>query len=283
MGKWNADMATQKQINQYRDLGYFIVNDFVEKELLEELADGAQRVITKARSGDVVDDENCIGNGGKGEEPRFVNGIIAPEFGEPAFAEYIGSEPISHYLRPFLGVELRFGMVHLCGIRGEYHGGWHRDIGGHDCRGNYEVEMQILTHHRKNFMKCHRALIDEPCLWIVPRSHSRYRTDLELGVLNNDGQGEIAKAVQIHLGRGDTIFWNGNTIHRGRKPLQMGDRLTLMCALINHHSAYDPGEKGDQGWLLADNIRNTLPETTKRYYDNWRSIAERRMAVAVRE
>ncbi|MDP6701668.1 MAG: hypothetical protein QGH25_18600, partial [Candidatus Latescibacteria bacterium] len=56
-------------------------------------------------------------------------------------------------------------------------------------------------------------------------------------------------------------------------------RWTVMCALIDHRTAYDAnGEKSDHQWLMADNIRAALPERTRRYYDNWRALAEPRMA-----
>ena len=273
-------MASQEQVDQYRDQGYFIADDAVEPDMLEELAAAARRAVAKIRSGEVVDDGEGIRTGGQGEEPQFVSGLIAPEFGEPAFAEYLGSEQIARYLRPFLGEELRLGWVHLCAIRGDYQIGWHRDIGGEERDGSYEVEMEILARHRKNLVKWHMALVDDPCLWIVPGSHRRYRTEREREVLINDQQGEIPGALQIELKRGQTIFWNGNGIHRGRKPEGMGDRSTLMGALINHRSEYEAGEKGDQRWLLADNIRDCLPQSTRGYYDNWRSLAEPRMAAA---
>ncbi len=271
-------MASQKEIDQYRDQGYFIADDAVEQDLLAELVAAASRVVAKVRSGEVVDDEGGVRTGGEGQEPQFVSGLIAPEFGEPAFAEYLGSEALARHLRPFLGEELRLGWVHLCAIAGDYQCGWHRDIGGHDRDGSYEVEMEILAHHRKNLVKWHMALVDDPCLWIVPGSHRRYRTERERECLRKDTQGEIPGAEQIVLKSGQTVFWNGNGIHRGLKPEGAGERSTLMGGLIDHRTEYDEGEKGDQQWLMAENIGEHLPQSTRCYYDNWRSLAESRMA-----
>jgi len=271
-------MASQEQIDQYHDQGYFIADDAVEPDMLEELTAAAQRAAAKVRSGEVVDDENGIRIGGKGAEPDFVSGLMAPEFGEPVFAQYLGSDPVDRYLRPFLGEERRLGWVNLCAVGDQYQGDWHRDTGGQAKDGSYEVEMEILARHRKHFMKWHLALVDDPCLWIVPGSHRRYRTEREREVLINARQGDIPGALEIVLKRGQTIFWNSNGIHRGWKPEGMGDRSTLMGGLINHHSEYEASEKGDHRWLLADNIRPSLPQRTRRYYDNWRSLAEPRMA-----
>ena len=140
--------------------------------------------------------------------------------------------------------------------------------------------MALLARHRKHLVKWHMALLDDPCLWIVPGSHRRFRTDEEKECLMEGGQGELPGGLRIDLKKGQTIFWNGNTIHRGRKPEGMKERSTLMGALVDHRSAYEESEKGDQRWLLADNVRPGLPERTRRYYDNWRSLAEPRMAAA---
>jgi hypothetical protein len=271
-------MASQEQIDQYHDQGYFIVDDALEPELLDELAVAARRAAAKVRSGEVIDDEEGIRTGGEGNDPEFVEGLLAPEFGEPAFAEYLGGEPLARYLRPFLGEEQRLGWVTLCCVRSDYQGAWHRDLGGTDRGASYEVEMELLARYRKNFMKWHLALVDDPCLWIVPGSQRRYRTERECQVLTSDSQGEIPGAQQIVLKQGQTMFWNGNSIHRGWKPEEVGERSTLMGALINHRAEYEASEKGDKRWMLADNIRDRLPERAKRYYDNWRSLAEPRMA-----
>ena len=273
-------MASQEQVEQYRDQGYFIAADAVAPELLEQLEAAARRVVARVRSGDVVDDEAGVGTGGPGAEPQFISGIIAPEFDEPAFARYLDAAALARYLKPFLGEELRLGWVHLCAIEGPYEIGWHRDIGGNERDGSYEVEMGILERHRKYLMKWHTALVDDPCLWIVPGSQRRYRTERERQCMIEGGRGDIPGALQIELRRGQTIFWNGNTVHRGLKPQDMGERLTLMGALVDHRSQYDPGEKGDHRWLLAENIRPSLPPQARRYYDNWRALAAERMAGA---
>ena len=274
--RWQP-LANDKQVAQYREHGFFIVDDMVEPAMLDQLAAAARRAADKVRSGAVIDDPAGVRTDGPGAEPQFVTGLIAAEFGEPVFGRYLDSEALARCLRPFLGDELRLGWVHLCSIRGEYRCGWHRDTGGTGGDGGYESEMAILARHRSNFMKWHTALADDPCLWIVPGSQKRYRTEREHECMNGDSQGDIPGAEQIALKKGQTVFWNGNSVHRGLKPEGMGDRATLMGALIDHRTAYDAGEKGDQRWLLADTIRDTLPPRARRYYDNWRALAEPRM------
>ena len=268
-------MASEAQIQQYNDQGYFIADDAVAPEMLPTLTEATRRAADKVRSGEVVDNTDQIDAGGEGKNPVVIFGVMAPEFGEPIFAEYLASEPVQRYVRPFLGEELRLGWVTVFAIQGGgYQCGWHRDFGAEERDGSYEVEMEILGRYRKNLLKWHTALVDDPCLWIVPGSQRRYRTDREREVLtSNKGVGDIPGAKQIKLKRGQTIFWNGNAIHRGVMPAGMQERLTL-CGSLVKHQADDPSEALDERfrWRLADNVRAALPEKIQVYYDRWKQL-----------
>ena len=268
-------MASKEQIQQYNDQGYFIADNAVAPEMLPTLTDATRRVADKVRSGEVIDNTDQIGTAGEGKNPIVIMGIMAPEFNESIFAEYLASEPVEHYVQPFLGEELRLGWVTVFAIQGGgYQCGWHRDFGAEERDGNYELEMEILSRYRKNLLKWHTALVDDPCLWIAPGSQRRYRTDHEREVLiSNKGVGDIPGARQIKLKRGQTIFWNGNTIHRGVMPAGMEERLTL-CGCLVKHQADGPPETLDERfrWRLADNVRDALPEKMRLYYDRWKRL-----------
>ena len=270
-----CDLASEVQIQQYKEQGYFIADDAIVPDMLPLLTKATQRVADKVRSGEVVDNTDQIGTDGEGKNPIVIMGVMAPEFGEPIFAEYLASEPVERYVQPFLGEELRLGWVTVFSIKGiDYQCGWHRDFGMEERDGSYEVEIEILGRYRKNLLKWHTALVDDPCLWIVPGSQCRYRTDHEREVLiNNKGVGDISGAKQIKLKRGQTIFWNGNTIHRGVMPAGMEERLTLCGCLVKHQAA-DPPETLDERfrWQLAENVRNALPEKIQLYYDRWKQL-----------
>ena len=269
-------MASKAQIVQYEDQGYFITDDAVAPEMLPTLTEATRRVANKVRSGEVVDNTDQIGTDGDGKKPIVIFGVMAPEFNESIFAEYLASEQVERYVRPFLGEELRLGWVTVFAIKDSgYQCGWHRDFGAEERDGSAEVEMEILSRYRKNLLKWHTALVDDPCLWIVPGSQRRYRTEQEREVLiSNRGVGDIPGAKQIKLKRGQTIFWNGNTIHRGVMPAEMEERLTL-CGCLVKHQADDPPETLDERfrWRLADNVRETvLPEKIQLYYDRWKRL-----------
>ena len=144
-------------------------------------------------------------------QPTFIMGLIAPEFGEPILADYLSCEPVLRHVRPFLGDELRLGWVALCAIKDRgYECRWHRDFGKQERDGSYEVEMQILKHYRKNLLKWHLALVDDPCLWIVPGSQQRYRTEQERqSLLSMQTHRDIPGMLRIKLKRGQTVSGTG--------------------------------------------------------------------------
>lgn len=256
---------------EYRDTGYFIVDDAVEADSLDLLEAALRRVVDKIHCGSIVDDNDRIGVNGVGQETTAVWGLIAPEFDEPVFAQYLGSNAIYTYMQYLLGDELRLGW--LCALamkKAGYEVGWHRDVGQEKRDGTYAEEMEILGRYRKHMVKWHTALVDDPCLWIVPGSQRRYRTDVEREILINNPTGEIPDAQQIVLKRGQTVFWNGNTIHRGVMPAQMQERMTLTGSLVKYE-ADNSTEVLDERfkWMLADNVRDGLSERTRIYYDRW--------------
>ena len=269
-------MATPLQVEQYREQGYFIVDDAVSPDMLAALDVGTRCAVEKVRSGAVVATAERISTGGPGVEPRHVLGLIAPEFGEPVFAEYLLSEPVESYVRALVGGPLRLGWVGLIVLHGptEYDTGWHRDFGQEERDGSREVELEILSRYRKNLVKWHLALVDDACLWLVPGSQRRYRTEQEREVLINNRKGDVPNAQQIVLQKGQTIFWNGNTIHRGRLPAGVNERLTLTGALVKHEE--DQREALDERfrWQLADNVRAGLPARMQSYYDRWRRVQD---------
>ena len=262
-------------VREYYDQGFVIVDDAVEPDMLEELEAALRRCSAKVRSGAVVDGVAAITTNGEGSNASHFRGLMAPEFAEGVFSEYLASESLHRYLRPFLGDRLRLGWVACFAVKDQpYSVGWHRDVGQEERDGSYEVEMEILQRYRRNQIKWHLPLLDDPCLWVVPESQRRYRTEAEREVLINNPGGEIDGALQIRLQRGQTLFFNGNGIHRGVMPDDMTERLTLTGSLIRHQEGDREELDERHRWRLADNVRESLPEKAKGYYDNWRDAVQ---------
>ena len=180
-------MAYDEQVAQYYEDGYFIADDAFDPSMLAPLEAAARRAAAKVQSGEVVAKTDGISTGGLGDTTHDILGLIAPEFGEPLFAEYLGCEAIARYMHALLGPDLRLGWVAIFVIPRpeEYDTGWHRDFGYEKRDGSQMVEMEILGRQRKGVVKWHLALVDDACLRLVPGSQKHYRTAEEREALIN--------------------------------------------------------------------------------------------------
>ena len=259
------DLRQAKQ--QYFEQGFFVVDDAVDPNILDWLEAAGRRVVDKVRSG-------LVDVSGQGPDARGVIGLIAPEFGERDFVDYYTATPLTGYVEEFLGRELRMGVLVLwCVEESGYDSGWHRDIGPpRDADLDADAEMAVLNEPFDHF-KWQLALVDDPCLWVVPGSHVRNRTEAETAVLRGDRRSDLPGQVQVNLKRGQTVFWEGKLLHRGSKPEGLRRRLSL----AGSYKKYIPGQEledpGDTWrWMLADNIRDFLPPKAHILYDRWRAV-----------
>ncbi|NKB71639.1 MAG: hypothetical protein GKR89_31580 [Candidatus Latescibacteria bacterium] len=196
-------MSIEQDIDRFGDQGFVVVDDIVEPAVLNELEAGSRRIRNKIRAGQ-VDIKTAFGDN---DEPSVIWGLLAPEYGEPVFADHLISEPIASYTRAVLGAELRLGGIALFTTANQvpYDTGWHRDLGGAD-KGASEAEELALLNRPKTDFKWHVALADDPCLWIVPGSQRRYRTEAERVALVEDIHAPLPGAKAIKLKRGQTVF-----------------------------------------------------------------------------
>ncbi|MBT4979181.1 MAG: hypothetical protein HOI20_05240 [Gemmatimonadetes bacterium] len=76
----------------------------------------------------------------------------------------------------------------------------------------------------------------------------------------------------IEMKRGQTMFWNGKTIHRGVAPEGLHERMSLHGG--GPISGGPTNEKVDERfrWMLSPNIRESLPAKMQLYYDRWRAL-----------
>ena len=199
-------MSIEAQFDLFRDQGYLVVDDMVEPAVLDELEAAARRIRDKIRSGE-VDIKTAFGDK---REPSVIWGLLAPEYGEPAFAEYLASDPLLDYAKGIQGEELRLGWITLAANPPGYDTGWHRDIGEEDRDGSYEEEMAALARNLTNHCKWSLALADDPYLLVMPGSHRRYRTDQERECLVDTKFADIPGQHVVELKKGQTLFWDGN-------------------------------------------------------------------------
>ena len=265
-------MISPEQEKGYYDQGYFVADDAVDTKMLDRLVEASERAKDKVRSGDVVLGTR-IARDGDGSDAEHIEGVFAPEFGEPVFAEYMASEPLLRYVRAFLGNELRLGWMTLCVNSGRYDSGWHRDIGPENREATGAKERDILENFMKNHFKWSLALRDDPCLLLMPGSQRRNATAEERECLLDTRHADISGQQEISPKKGQTLFWNGKTIHRGRTPQNFGERLTVRAGMVKYVENEPTDDAGDRfAWMKADNIRPALPEELHVMYDRWLSV-----------
>lgn len=263
-------MWTDKQQKQFRKLGYFIADNALECNMLEELLAATRRVKQKVRNGevDVYTDWNAPG------EPFNIVGLISPEFDEPIFGQYMASGPIASYVRSQLGNNVRIGWLGL--FTNPHHKNftvaWHRDVGKEPRDLPEKGELEFLRQPRTE-CRWELALVDDCCLYVVPGSHLRYRTETEWDIMNSSRDAPLPDEVQIHLKAGHTLFWNGKLIHRAVHQKD-SERLTLAVSWHKWSNTEPKQEIGRSAWMLAADVRAALPESLHPYYDRWKAIQE---------
>ena len=265
-------MASAKQIEAFHEQGYFVTADAIEPDMLERLVAAAGRARDKARAGAGVLGTRSTRNG-EGSDAEHIEGVVAPEFEEPDFAEYLASESLMRYVRAFIGDQMRMGWMTLCVNPSGYDSGWHRDVGGTNREARDQEELDILTNFMSSHFKWSLALGDDPCLLLIPGTHCRNATEEERTGLLEDKKADIPGQQEIFLKKGETLFWSGKTIHRGRAPADLAERLTIRAGMVR----YDPEEgQEDLGerfaWMKADNIRDALPGSLRLPYDRWLAV-----------
>jgi ectoine hydroxylase-related dioxygenase (phytanoyl-CoA dioxygenase family) len=262
-------MWSEKLQRDYDELGYIVVDDAVEPNMLSELLEAAQRVKARVRAGEVDIYTDTRGEG----DPFHINSLISLEYGEPIFGQYQGSKPLLDYVHSQIGQDIRIASVGIfTNPHHEAHNvAWHRDD-GIDHTKSEEVELAYLRQPRGE-LRWELALVDDHCLEIVPGSHLRYRTEHEHDVMKNNKDESLG--TTIHFKAGQTVFWDMNTIHRACHRPDV-ERLSVVSAFILHKEQ-DVAEKRDIGrfkHMLSPGVRESLPESLHLYYDRWRSLHE---------
>ena len=161
-------MSIEREKEEFAGRGYFIVR----RRLRPRYAGTARdRLLERLEQGAVFGEVDVAG---MGPDAGAIFGLIAPEFGEPVFGEHFLTPKLLQYVEAFLGKELRLGYVPPAQRPGVLR---HRLAPG--CRGKtnrdlpYDEEIALLNKPKTNF-RWQLALIDDPCLWLVPWSQNRY-------------------------------------------------------------------------------------------------------------
>ena len=84
---------------------------------------------------------------------------------------------------------------------------------------------------------------------------------------------DIAGMENLILKRGQALFWDGNTIHRGILLPGLNERLVLaggLCKYQQDEPLMDLDERFR--WRMADNIGLALPDKVRLWWERWLSL-----------
>jgi hypothetical protein len=269
-----APGCTPERLAHLEEHGFVIITDFVGSPFLPVLREAGRR-ITEACAPEhgysKIDCSKGYVHRAKEDEPWAIRGLIHPAFGEPSFAEFLGSPDLLSFVHSWchgLGPEemAMSGMLLWCNPRRNEHAlSWHRDVtwwgtgkpyfAQREIRGEgpeaYSEEIERIRWEEiqannakalreRNGVSMFLALVDDECHELIPESHRRWRTPFEHDVL-------LPKAMK-EQGVPYTPSWNGVD----SLPNQVAIRLKAGEALIRNGATIHTGH------TVPDRERNTL-------------------------
>ena len=269
-----APGATPERLAHLQEHGFVIITDFVDNPWIPILREAGRRVTEACAPENGYSKIDCSKgyvHRKEGDEPWAIRGLIHPAFGEPSFAEFLGSADFLSFVHSWCG-GLRPGDMVMAAMllwcnprRHENKLGWHRDatwwgtgkayFAQRDDRGEgpeaYSEEIEKLRWEEirannakavteRNGVSMFLALVDDECHELVPGSHDRWRTPFEHDVL-------LPQAMKDQ-GVAHTPSWNGED----PLPNQVAIRLKAGEALIRIGATIHTGH------TVPDRERNTL-------------------------
>ena len=95
----------------------------------------------------------------------------------------------------------------------------------------------------------------------------------EPGSVRRDVQGSGVGQVHVDLRRGQTVFWDGRLLHRGRKPDSLPRRLGLAASYKKWLPDQEKEEtSSDWQWMLKEEVRDFLPEPARPLWERWCAV-----------
>lgn len=115
------------------------------------------------------------------------------------------------------------------------------------------------------------ALYDDSCLFVVPNSHRRVRTEAERDITINDPKSHnMPDKLRVDLKAGQTVFYDNNILHRASYDSSK-KRATLHASMGTieggHHRAAVILQHG-LSWMITEEFTKTLPESLAKPYSN---------------
>ncbi|CAO3645138.1 unnamed protein product [Mucor hiemalis] len=262
--------------------GFVIVDGLISQDAFIRLTDACDRVVEKARKGDWKY-RRLVGTQfppwTEGTDVWGVQHLMHPELSEPIFAEWYGSSLLQEAVCQLLGTnpqELQLELFNLLVNPQEtdFDLTWHRDSVPTETNEEKEREYLAVPHYGTQW---NTALYEDECLYVVPQSHRRVRTQRERHITINDPKShDMPNMLKVILKPGQTVFYDSNILHRAAYKSDR-KRATLHGCMGTieggHHRAGNIFQHG-LDWMNTPEFKSSLPQSLDKPYANVLAMAE---------
>lgn len=216
--------------------GFTVVRGFLTPEEVDTYKAASKRVIQYARDGNwphVRTRGKQFPPWPKNFSPDIwgVSGLMNPELGELSlpFQEFYSLEKMLAIPSDILQAQPEKLSMELLNMLinplTDFDLEWHRDTIKPEVTPEEEAEQLLQDPYAG--CQFNLALTEDSCLIVVPRSHSRIRTDEEREKTTDDlKRKHITGQIDVELHPGDLVFYNSNILHRALYSAK-NERITL--------------------------------------------------------
>ncbi|GLB42758.1 putative phytanoyl-CoA dioxygenase (PhyH) [Lyophyllum shimeji] len=271
----------------YDKQGFVVVPGLISDEEQKELREACDRVIALTREGKWPH-RRTVGKqfppfGDDNPDSWGVQHVMHPDLGEPAFARWYTSQPLSDVVKQLLecgdeDLEMELFNLLINPLGHSFALRWHRDDVGEKASEEEEREALQKWHFG---VQWNTALYRDSCLYVVPGSHRIPRTTEQRkhSETMEPPTDPLAMpgAVQLTLQPGETVFYNSNILHCATYSSAQR-RATLHANMGNVKGGATRARNVLQHgltWMKGDTFREGLTEKGKAMLDRLIAMQEK--------
>ncbi|KAI9485369.1 MAG: hypothetical protein EXX96DRAFT_544870 [Benjaminiella poitrasii] len=266
-----------------KENGFVIINNLIPEDMFSKLKEACDSVVSKARKGEWKY-RRLVGTQfppwTEGTDVWGVQHLLHPDLHEKVFAEWLGSSKLLEAIEQLVNAkhdELQLELFNLL-INPEdsdFDLTWHRDAIKAEASEEEEKAKLTIPHYGTQW---NTALYDDACLYVVPKSHRRVRTEAERDITINDPKSnEMPGQLRVELKAGQTVFYDNNILHRASY-VSSQKRATLhacMGTIQGGHHRASAILQHDLDWMNTDSFKDTLPYSLLKPYTNLLTMAQK--------
>ncbi|KAI8080276.1 uncharacterized protein B0P05DRAFT_469482 [Gilbertella persicaria] len=266
-----------------KENGFVIVDNLIPQDMFIRLKEACDRVVNRARKGDWKY-RRLVGTQfppwTEGTDVWGVQHMIHPDLKEPVFAEWYGSPKLLEAVQQLLNTKHDDLQLELFNLLinpqdSDFDLTWHRDAIKAEASEEEEKEKLTIPHYGTQW---NTALYDDACLYVVPNSHRRVRTEAERDITIHDPKSnKMPGQLKVELKPGQTVFYDNNILHRASY-VSSQKRATLHASMGTieggHYRASCILQHG-LGWMKTEEFRSTLPKSLDKPYANLLAMANK--------